>query len=184
MTPNLSLAMARVCDVGTIHRIHALTSVDLTARLGPGHWSTPPRREDLEHNLQFRRVYLVSEGDEICATFSLGDAAPHFWPRTIWAEPKAPACCVFNVAVVPALQRRGIGQWAMGEAARIARTEDFRYLRLDAYADNPFSLAFYLRCGFERRGGTKIRGASLVCLERDLLSVAPASDAAQVPRPG
>lgn len=61
--------------------------------------------------------------------------------------PEADALGLRDLQILPALQRRGIGTWAVRQAARLAAARGYRHLRLRVYEENP-AQALYLRLGF------------------------------------
>ncbi len=80
------------------------------------------------------------------------------------AEP--PALCVFDLAVWPELQKQGWGKAAMRFAEKKAKEMSLKWVRLDAFADNPNSVAFYKHIGYEERGLLIVGGVALVLFER------------------
>jgi ribosomal protein S18 acetylase RimI-like enzyme len=124
-----------------------------------------------------RDTFLVySEGNtDGCSTavasFTVGGKTPRFWPPSIWRVPdtdEQAVLGVFGLAVLPPLQRRGIGAWAMRQIEAIARERGCRFMRLDAYEQNPRSVAFYRKMGYDERGRLVVNGTPLVCFEQEV----------------
>lgn len=86
--------------------------------------------------------------------------------RASWADFEnlaimdGPQCCGFlrlrqeggalairDLQVVPELQRRGIGTWAVSQAKQIAAERGYPVLQLRVYPENP-AMALYARLGF------------------------------------
>jgi GNAT superfamily N-acetyltransferase len=93
-------------------------------------------------------VLLVCAGSRPVATFTLGPKKPPFYHNGWFAEPKATAVYLSNMAVLPALQRQGIGTWCIQEAELLARVWGAHAIRLDAYQGPAGAGVFYHKCGF------------------------------------
>jgi GNAT superfamily N-acetyltransferase len=84
----------------------------------------------------------------------------------VWASPDEPGLGVFDLAVHPHEWRRGIGRALMHFAERTARARGLGWVRLDAFADNPWSNAFYRGIGYDERGQVSASGVPLVLYEK------------------
>ncbi len=79
--------------------------------------------------------------------------------------PVKKALYLVSMAVIPAMQRRGIGQLLLREAAKQARAWPADALRLDAFDSDAGAGAFYAKCGFRETGRTTYRNAPLIYFE-------------------
>lgn len=61
--------------------------------------------------------------------------------------PEADALGLRDLQILPALQRRSIGSWAVHQATELAMQRGYRRLRLRVYEENPAKV-LYLRLGF------------------------------------
>lgn len=158
-------------DAPEIDRIRCAAGAEVTERLGPGHWSILSNVARVRRSIRTRSIYLAfNEAGEAVATFTVGTNAPGFWPRSRWREPHEPALGVFDLAVQPEFQRRGIGTWVMRTIEDLAREQGLRYVRLDAYEQNPRSIAFYRKLGYDERSRVTIRGVPLICFEQEVVT--------------
>ena len=79
--------------------------------------------------------------------------------------PVKKALYLTNMAVIPSLQRQGIGRRLMEEAVKQARSWPADAIRLDAFDAEAGAGAFYAKCGFREVGRVTYRKAPLVYYE-------------------
>jgi GNAT superfamily N-acetyltransferase len=72
------------------------------------------------------------------------------------------------MAVLPAMQRKGIGRRCLEEAERLAREWPADVIRLDAYDAAAGGRGFYQSCGYLEKGRVCYRNAPLIYYERVL----------------
>lgn len=155
-------------DAEAVDHIHCQSSAEITARLGPGHWTHGSNVAGVRRSIRQRGVYLVARGEENVASFTVGGRFPRFWPPSLWQAPDAEALGVFGIAVLPPLQRQGIGTWVMRRIEDMARERGCRFVRLDAYEENPRSVAFYRKLGYQERGRLVVNGVPILCFETEV----------------
>ena len=143
------------------------SGTEITERLGPGHWTTASNVAGVRNRIKTRSIYLVfDDAGEAIATFTVDRKTPRFWPCTLWRVPEADALGVFGLAVLPHLQRQGIGTWIMRAIEELARGQGYGFVRLDAYEANPHSVAFYRKLGYDERGRVVVHGTPILCFEQ------------------
>ena len=135
-------------EVGAVRAILLEAAADLTIRYGPGHWSRVHGLPTLRRHQAERIVLLVLAGSRPAATLTLGRKKPPFYHNSWFAEPKAAAVYLSDMAVLPALQRHGIGRWCIQQAELLAREWGAHAIRLDAYQASAGAGGFYQKCGF------------------------------------
>lgn len=84
----------------------------------------------------------------------------------MWREPEAQSICVYDLAVAPEREGTGLGRQAMLIAEDLARSIGLKYVRLDAFAQNPRSTGFYRHIGYEDRGELLVGGVRLILFEK------------------
>ncbi len=157
-----------------IEEIRNATSRELTLLLGPGHWSSPARIASIRERIKcadperLRKLTLFAavEGGRAVGSIAVSTFLPGFWKRKYWTEPTSDALGVFNLAVHPIFQRRGIGAFLMQEVEALAMSKNLPYIRLDAYATNPMSNRFYEAIGYQFQGMIDVKGVELNLYER------------------
>jgi GNAT superfamily N-acetyltransferase len=157
-------------DAELVDRIHCMCGEEITARIGEGHWTRSSDVPSVQQSMGERSTFLVHLAGTVVGSFTVGGQPPRFWRRSLWREPEAVALGVFGLAVLPSRQRRGTGSWMMSRIEDIARERGCRFVRLDAYEQNPVSVAFYRRLGYEERGRLVVNAVPLLCFEKDVES--------------
>ena len=147
----------------------------LTAQLGPGYWSkrASPRRmreriEDSDPALVEKGWFVAADGEDLVGVIALATRPFRAWKRQLWARPEEPALGVFDLAVHAKRWRGGVGRALMRFAERTARARGLGWVRLDAFAENPQSNAFYRAIGYDARGEVSAGGVPLVLYERSV----------------
>lgn len=174
MDPKLTFELATLVHAKAIEQMRHLASEDLQRKLGPGHWSGRSRlasiRERIKladpEQLRSKTLYVALSNDLAVGSVGVGTAAPGFWRRSYWKDPKARALGVFDLVVAPEFQGRGIGRYLMERTEVLAKEHGLEYVRLDAFASNPYSTAFYRRIEFDERATIDVRGCGLILFEK------------------
>jgi GNAT superfamily N-acetyltransferase len=161
---DLSFTTATFEDATDVASLRAMVAADLTRRYGRGHWSLVGTDKSVLRDIRTARVLLARDGARVVGTVRLATKRP-------WAIDPAyfTACAralyLTDMAVVPALQRQGIGRRCLAHACLVAKTWPADMIRLDAY-DGPVGAGgFYARCGFREVGRVTYRKTPLVYYE-------------------
>jgi len=170
----LTFELARREHGRGIETMRRLSAIDLTERLGGGHWSGFSRLQSIRERIDcadpgiLRRMtlFVACEGTEPVGSVAVSTFPPGFWKRSYWQDPKAAALGVFNLVVLPSQQRRGIGSFLMAGVEELAMDRGFEFIRLDAYSHNPTSTAFYRAIRYEERRTIEVRTVGLVLFEK------------------
>jgi ribosomal protein S18 acetylase RimI-like enzyme len=153
-------------DVPAVMGLLNDTASQLAIRLGPGHWDQAVTRERMDNSARERETFVVSLSGIAVATVAVSMTAQKFWPRRCWERPGAPALCVYALAVAPHYQRRGVGAWTMRAVEAMAQQRGLVYVRLDAYAQDSRSNAFYRSLGYKLRATVTVNSVPLNCFEK------------------
>jgi GNAT superfamily N-acetyltransferase len=100
-------------EVGAVRAILLAAAEDLTGHYGSGHWSRVHALQTLRRHQAQRAVLLIHAGSKAVATLTLGRKKVPFYHNDWFANPKAPAVYLTDMAVLPAFQRQGIGTWSL-----------------------------------------------------------------------
>src|SRR5262245_29318998 len=101
-TRSLTAFVAGVDDLAAVRAIRLAAAADLTSRHGPGGWSRVHTLHTLRKHQAERAVLVVASGPNPVATFTLARAKPGFYHQAWFADPRATAVYVSNMAVLPA----------------------------------------------------------------------------------
>ena len=106
----------------------------------------------------------MREDAGIVGTLRLATKKPWAIDRAYFADVRRPLYLT-DMAVLPALQRKGIGRHMLAEAAIVARQWPGDAIRLDAYDAPAGAGSFYAKCGFRQVGRKSYRGVPLLYFE-------------------
>jgi GNAT superfamily N-acetyltransferase len=159
---NLEIRKVGPDTIEELHNILEECGQDMQVRFGLAHWVPAYPLHLMQRDAEVKSVFAVRAGDRAMATFTIGTQVPSYYDMTIWENPGAKALYVSRLAVLPALQGRGIGKWCMDTIERLAVAEDCTAVRLDAYDKHVELHEFYRRLGYRQRGvfrfNTKLYG--------------------------
>jgi ribosomal protein S18 acetylase RimI-like enzyme len=160
----LSFSIATQADASALAALHTAVAEDLTNRYGIGPWSSKTKERGVLFGMRDSLVVVARRGKEIVGTLRLATKKP--WAINVdYFTPVKKPLHLTNMAVIPALQRQGIGRLLIEEAVKLVRAWPADALRLDAYDANAGAGAFYAKCGFRERGRVTYRKAPLIYYE-------------------
>ncbi|MBC8065863.1 MAG: GNAT family N-acetyltransferase [Chlorobia bacterium] len=170
----LTFELARLEHAKAIERMRNEASMDLTTKIGIGHWSGKSRvasiRERIELAdptiLRHRTIYVATRDGEAVGSVVVSTYPIGFWKKEYWQDPAVMGLGAYGLTVFPSLQGQGVGRFLMEEVEQLARDHLIPFVRLDAYLANPFSTAFYRKLGYEERREIDVRGVRLILFEK------------------
>jgi GNAT superfamily N-acetyltransferase len=151
-------------DVAVIAGLQNAAAGALTARFGPGHWSTLVSERGAALAQRHARVRVGREGTRIVTVLRLATKKPWAIDVSFFTPVKRPVYLT-GMAVSVSHQRQGLGGLALEDACTIARAWPADAIRLDAYDEQAGAGAFYARCGFTERGRVVYKSTPLVYYE-------------------
>jgi GNAT superfamily N-acetyltransferase len=160
----LLLRPARADDALAIARLRAAVAEDLTSRYGKGHWSSAGSERGVLFQLRTSNVFVARDESSVIATLILATKKPWAIDRSYFTDCERPLY-LSDMAVVPGLQRQGVGRLCIEEARRIGREWPADAIRLDAYDSAAGAGDFYRKCGFREVGRVIYRTTPLIYFE-------------------
>lgn len=160
----LKFSEATETDVGTIVLLRTAVADHLTHQHGSGHWSSCVTEKSVLRDLRTSRVLIARQGKTIVATLRLATKKPWAIDPSYFMNVSR-AVYLHDMAVVPDMQRKGIGSELLKEATTIARAWPANSIRLDAYDAEAGAGPFYAKCGFREVGKVIYRKTPLVYFE-------------------
>ncbi|MDP9278302.1 MAG: GNAT family N-acetyltransferase [Gemmatimonadota bacterium] len=155
---------ATLNDIAVIAALQNAAAGALTARFGPGHWSSLVTERSAALSQRYARVRVGRSGKRILTVVRLATKKPWAIDVSYFTPVKRPLYLT-GLAVSVAHQGHGLGALAMEDARAVARGWPADAIRLDAY-DSPAGAGdFYMKCGFKERGRTVYRDDPLVYYE-------------------
>lgn len=165
MQLRLKFRDATLDDVAAIAALQNAAAGALTARFGPGPWSTLVTERAAAYAQRQARVRLGREGKRILTVLRLATKKP--WAIDVaYFTPVKRSLYLTGMAVSVAHQGQGLGSLALEDACTIAAQWPADALRLDAYDADAGAGGFYTRRGFTERGRVVYKGDPLLYYER------------------
>jgi GNAT superfamily N-acetyltransferase len=160
----LSFSTAIGVDAPVLAALHCAVAEDLTERYGRGPWSWRTTEKGVLLGMRRSRVLVARKGGTIVGTLHLPTKKP--WAIDVsYFTPVTKALYLIGMAVLPTMQRQGIGRQLIREAVKQARAWPADAIRLDAFDAEAGAGAFYAKCGFREVGRVVYRKAPLVYFE-------------------
>jgi ribosomal protein S18 acetylase RimI-like enzyme len=163
----LSFSIAKQVEAPTLAGLHTEVAEELTRRYGCGPWSVITTEKGVLYGMRHSRVVVAKKGKNIVGTLQIVAKKPWAIDVSYFSKVKK-ALYLTNMAVIPDMQRRGIGRLLLEEAARRARAWPADAIRLDAFDAEAGAGAFYIKCGYSEVGRVTYRKTPLVYYERVL----------------
>ena len=157
-------SIAKQTDAPVLAALHTAVAEELTRRYGRGPWSAVTTEKGILFGMQHSRVITARRGKSIVGTMHLPSKKPWAIDVSYFSKVKK-AVYLTNMAVIPSLQRQGIGRRLLEEAVKVARAWPADAIRLDAFDAEAGAGAFYAKCGFCEVGRATYRKAPLVYFE-------------------
>jgi GNAT superfamily N-acetyltransferase len=165
--PSVTCREATPADAPKIAVVRCTSAEALTAKFGRGPWSSRPTERGVLSAMRHSKIVVAVDGTALVGVLRLATKKP--WAiDTAYFTPCQRPIYLTDMAVLPDVQRRGIGRLLLEEARHAARAWGGDALRLDAYDAEAGAGAFYIRCGFEERGHASYRGTPLVYFQQSL----------------
>ncbi len=161
---DLSYSLAIPADAPELAALHNAVADDLTRRYGHGPWSAHVTERGVLFGMRHAQVVIARKGKTVVGTLNLPRKKP--WAiDTSYFTPVKKALYLTSMAVVPEMQRQGIGRLLLAEAVRRARAFPAGAIRLDAFDADAGAGAFYAKYGFREVGRVTYRKAPLIYFE-------------------
>lgn len=160
----LKLQPATRDQAAAIAALRTAVAENLTARHGPGPWSSATTEKGVLFAMRNSAVYVATRRNQVITTLTLGTKKPWAIDRKYFSPAKRPLYLV-AMAVHPDWQRQGVGRLCIEEAKRLAKEWPGDAIFLDAYDATAGAGEFYRKCGFREVGRVTYRNAPLIYFE-------------------
>jgi GNAT superfamily N-acetyltransferase len=161
----IELQAAIADDAAGIATLRNAASEHLTARYGTGFWSGNVTEKGVLFAMRMSTVFVARRRGRPLATLALSTRKPWAIDKKYFTASRRPLYLT-SMAVLPDLQRQGVGAQCIEEACRIARAWPADAIRLDAWDADAGAGEFYRKCGFREVGRARYRTAPLIYFER------------------
>jgi GNAT superfamily N-acetyltransferase len=152
-------------DIAAIAGLQNAAAGALTARFGPGPWSSLVSEREVAGGQRHARVRVGRDGKRILTVLRLATRKPWAIQASYFTPVRRPLDLT-GMAVAVTHQGQGLGGMALEDACTVAAEWPADAVRLDAYDAPAGAGRFYARRGFTERGRVVYRGNPLVYYER------------------
>jgi len=160
----LTFTLATPADAPELAALHSAVSDDLTRRYGHGPWTARATEKGVLFHMRHAQVLMAKRGKTTVGTLNLQTKKP--WAIDVrYFTPVKKALYLTGMAVLPSMQRKGIGKLLMAEAEKRARAFPANAVRLDAFDADAGAGGFYAKCGYREVGRVVYRKAPLIYFE-------------------
>lgn len=160
----VAFSSAIEADAPALAALHTAVSEDLTRRHGPGFWSSKTTERGVLRSIRNSRVVVAYAGRAIVGTLHLQTKKP--WAIDIsYFTPAKTAIYLTGLAVIPDMQRKGIGRKLLNEAVKQVRAWPADVIRLDAFDAAAGAGEFYAKCGFRKVAHVVYKSDPLIYFE-------------------
>jgi GNAT superfamily N-acetyltransferase len=160
----LRFSTAIQADAPELAALHTAANEDLTQRFGKGPWSSVATEKGMLFNVRHARVVVAREGKRIVGTLNLQTKKP--WAIDVsYFTAVNKSLYLTGMAVLPAMQKQGVGRALIEEATKISRKWPAEAIRLDAWDKDGGAGAFYAKCGYREVAHVVYKTAPLIYFE-------------------
>jgi GNAT superfamily N-acetyltransferase len=160
----LQFRLAEPADAAELASLRGAAADALTGKFGEGHWSGNVSERGVISGLRHAQVWVAIADGRIVGTFRLATKKPWAIDRGFFTPVKRPLYLT-DMAVLPDLQRKGVGRACLLQAVEAARAFPANSICLDAYDAVAGAGDFYAKCGFREAGRVAYRGVPLIYYE-------------------
>lgn len=161
---NLSFSIATPADAPALAALHTSIAEDLTRRHGRGFWSTKTSEKGALLGIRTTRVVVARNGKTLVGTLRLQTKKPWAIDVSYFTRVEK-SIYLTSMAVVPSMQRHGIGRSLLEEAKKQVEAWPADAMRLDAFDAAAGASEFYAKCGFREKGRVVYRKNPLIYFE-------------------
>jgi GNAT superfamily N-acetyltransferase len=151
-------------DAAAIAALRTAAAERLTEDFGRGHWSGTVTERSVLSAIRSSRVLVARDGHDIVGALRLATKKPWAIDVKYFTKVGRPLYLT-DMAVLPSVQRAGIGRRLLVEAAAAARSWPADAIRLDSYDAAAGAGPFYAKCGLREVGRVAYRGNPLIYFE-------------------
>ena len=163
-TMKLRFSTAVQSDASELAALHTAASEDLTQRFGQGLWSSIATEKGVLFAIRNKHVVVARKGEHIVGTLILQTKKP--WAIDVsYFTPVKKSLYLTGMAVLPEMQKRGIGRALLEKATTLAREWPADAIRLDAWDADAGAGRFYAKCGYREVAHATYKTAPLIYFE-------------------
>jgi GNAT superfamily N-acetyltransferase len=160
----LRFSTAIEADAPELAALHTSANEDLTQHFGQGLWSSIATEKGVLFAIRNKRMLVARKGKRIVGTLILQTKKPWAIDVSYFTPVKKPLYLT-GMAVIPEMQKQGIGRALLEQATTLARKWPADAIRLDAWDAAAGAGPFYAKCGYRKVAHTTYKTAPLIYFE-------------------
>jgi len=129
-----------------------------------------PNSGTLQKDIESHFLYVDGDDGRVCGIMALNEYQDPEYSAIEWAYEGDKILVVHRLAVDPLRWRQGIATQLMDFAEQHAEARGYAAIRLDAFPQNPSSVALYDRRGYRNAGVVRFRKGLFYCFEKEVLA--------------
>ncbi len=119
-----------------------------------------PNLEVFKKDLENQSLYVIELESKIVGCVCISEKMDAVYKEVKWLTPDSKNMYVHRLAIDPKFQGKGLAIKLMSYAEDLAKTKDFKSMRLDTFSKNPKNNKFYNLQGYKKLGKIFYRSQS------------------------
>ena len=119
-----------------------------------------PNLEVFKKDLENQSLYVIELESKIVGCVCISEKMDAVYKEVKWLTPDSKNMYVHRLAIDPKFQGKGLAIKLMSYAENLAKTKDFKSMRLDTFSKNPKNNKFYNLQGYKKLGKIFYRSQS------------------------
>lgn len=127
---------------------------DLMLENGIDQWNYDyPNEESIRNDIASGNHFVLTENGVVVGTILVDENQDKQYESIHWNTRNRNVLVIHRLGVLPKAQGQGLAKKLCQFAEEYARDNDYKVIRLDAYAGNPISNGLYSKLGYQRANG-------------------------------
>ncbi|MFM7680208.1 MAG: GNAT family N-acetyltransferase [Roseiflexaceae bacterium] len=143
----LTIHRARIMDFPLLQTLLDDSAATLRVRYGIGPWGIATTIRQMERHMTDHHIMVISYMGVCVATFAVAPTPPSWYDMSLFSATPS-AGYLYNMCVLPSIQQRGVGLWAIQRAHALAHNIGYHALWCHLYAEVSESHHFAHRAGY------------------------------------
>lgn len=163
--------MALIFKEGTLNDLEAINTLVQEAiqhmeRQGIHQWDLLyPTWDDFKKDILSHTLYVVLNNDQLVAIYVLSQDYDKAYETGNWQRPDETFYVIHRLCVSPRFQHQGIAKKTMSHIHQQILSLGVHAIRLDVFVKNPYALALYQACGYQKVGDAHWRKGHFYLME-------------------
>lgn len=119
-----------------------------------------PNLDVFKKDLENQSLYVIELESKIVGCVCISEKMDAVYKEVKWLTPDSKNMYVHRLAIDPKFQGKGLAIKLMSYAEDLAKTKDFKSMRLDTFSKNPKNNKFYNLQGYKKLGKIFYRSQS------------------------